>query len=180
MAYLEAKIRNGRAYYYLTSNRREKGGWKKNRTYIGTSSPLPAKPAGRPESAYRAALPKVRALAKNPKVAACYLFGSYPKSPSAARDIDICVLGKGLDPDDMAGISQQFSHPIDISFISRMPHYIAINVLRAGRPLFISDRKAFGRIWIKTVREHLENQPMRERIYAGVARWMNSQTAQTG
>lgn len=180
MAYLEAKIRNGRAYYYLTSNRREKGGWKKSRTYIGKGASMPqAKPTGLGH-AYRGALPKVRALAKNPKVAACYLFGSYPKSPSAARDIDICVLGKGLDPDGMAEISQQFSHPIDISFISRMPHYIAINVLRAGRPLFISDRKEFERIWIKTVREHLENQPMRERIYAGVARWMNSQTAQTG
>ncbi len=174
-------MRNGRAYYYFTRNRREKGGWKKTRTYLGKSAPVPkAKSANNLDSAYQAALPSIRALAKHPKVAACFLFGSYAKSPSAANDIDICVLGKGLTSDEMADISQQFSSPIDLSFLSRMPHYIAINVLRGGKPLFISEKKEFGSIWMQTVREHLENQPMRERVYAGVARWMSSQTAQTG
>jgi len=180
MAYLEAKMRNGRAYYYFTRNRRAGGRWKKTRTYIGTAPPAhKTKIAGTLDSAYRAALPKIRALAKHPKVAACYLFGSYAKSPSTANDIDVCILGKGLDTDEMANMSQQFSSPVDISFLSRMPHYVAINVLR-GRALFISNRGQFERIWRETVREYLESQPMRERIYAGVERWMNSQTAQTG
>lgn len=180
MGYIEAKKRNGRAYFYLTQNRRVGGKWKKTRRYIGTSRPSLRQKVSPLASAYKAALPKIMALSKNKKVVACYLFGSYVKNPASAHDIDICIIGKGMSSDEMSRIALEFEKPIDLSFIERMPHYIAINVLREGKPFFIADKAAFSKKWLETVGSYLENQPMRERIYSGVERWMNLQTLQTG
>lgn len=180
VAYLEVKRTNGRAYYYLTLNRRAGKGWKKTRRYIGTTLPsIPKKTASPLDEAYRTALLKVKHLAKNRKISACCLFGSYAASPAQANDIDICVVSEGLTADEMSRIALEFGPPVDLSFMERMPHYIAMNVLKEGKPIFISNHKAFSAKWLQVVRAYLQNQPMRERIYSEVRKWMSSQTRQT-
>ena len=72
MAYIEAKARGSRTYYYLTRNRRLGERWKKTRAYIGASAPsIPMQASAHSPlaNAYREALPKIRALQKNPKIA---------------------------------------------------------------------------------------------------------------
>ncbi len=122
------------------------------------------------------ALGKFRALRKNRKISACYVFGSYLKNPGKARDIDVCVISSGMSSAEMARIAMEFEKPVDVSFMERMPYYIAINVLREGKPIFIRDKCAFAKKWREVVGKHLAYRCMRQRIYEGVAKWMKSKT----
>ena len=128
------------------------------------------------KESYAEAVGKLRKL-KNQKIAAAYLFGSYLTDPKKARDVDICIIGN-LTELEMAELSLLFDKPVDISFMERMPFYVAINVLR-GRPIFVRDRAALSKKWMGVVRENFRLGRMRSRIYEGVNRWMSSGTAQT-
>ncbi len=124
--------------------------------------------------AYNNALKKLERLKKkNTKIIACYLFGSYVKNPKKARDIDLCIISKGMSSDEMASIAMEFNKPIDISFMERMPYYIAINVFRNGKPIFINKKDELAKKWKEIVHTYLMYAPMRERVFKGVLRWMN-------
>ncbi|MCX6772633.1 MAG: nucleotidyltransferase family protein [Candidatus Micrarchaeota archaeon] len=100
MAYLEAKARGNRTYYYLTRNRRTRTGWKKTRQYIGTSTPALPKQAvqSSPQaSAYRSTLSKIRELEKcKPhlrkkfNIRSVGIFGSYARGEQRKNsDLDV-------------------------------------------------------------------------------------------
>jgi len=118
-------------------------------------------------------------LRKNPKVAACYLFGSSVKGKRKPRDIDICVISKGLEMEEMARIAQEFPAPYDVSFMERMQGSVAFNVLREGRPIFVKSRRALAEAWLSVVRGRLWHGPMQSRVFEGVSRWMTSKPVPT-
>jgi len=124
--------------------------------------------------------PKLLSKAKaNPKVIACYLFGSYLKNKKAARDIDICIISEGMEMDEMAQLAQEFPAPYDVSFMERMQDNVAFNVLREGKPLFIKSRGRLAAVWLSVVRKKLDYGPMQSRIFTGVSKWMTSKPAPT-
>jgi len=100
MAYVEAKARGGRTYYYLTHNRRVSGRWKKTRRYIGTSAPTLPMQKTAPStsaSAYRSTLEKIRALEqckphlrKKFGIKSVSIFGSYARGEQRkGSDLDV-------------------------------------------------------------------------------------------
>lgn len=131
------------------------------------------------EGEYERALGKLRKLKRNRKISACYVFGSYLKDSKRARDIDICIISKGLSSDEMAKIMLDFDKPIDVSFMEKMPYYIAVNVFRNGKPVFVRNRGELAKKWMEVVGQQLAYGGMRERIYRGVAKWMTSKTPST-
>lgn len=129
---------------------------------------------------YAQTLQELKKIAKgNKKIAAIYLFGSFLKNKNKARDIDLCIISKNMPDMQMAKISMCFQKPIDISFMQKMPPYVAIRVLNEGEAVFIQDEKTLSEIWLSVVRPYLSYQPMREKIYSGVKTWMNLQNSQT-
>jgi predicted nucleotidyltransferase len=118
-------------------------------------------------------------LKSNPKVIACYLFGSSLKNRKAARDIDICVISKGMGIGEMAEIAQEFDAPFDVSFMERMQDSVAFNVLREGRPIFVKSRGELSSVWLSVVKRKLEYGGMQSRIFSGVSKWMTSKPAPT-
>jgi len=119
----------------------------------------------------------VSRLKRNKQIIACYIFGSYLKNKKKANDVDICVITDGMKIMKMAEIASDFDAPYDISFMEKMPSYNAFEVLHTGKPLFINNKEKFTRKWLVIVRNHLEHEPMRQRIFAGVKRWMSLKTA---
>lgn len=128
------------------------------------------------ERAFSLAMEKLDGLRQNRKVVAAYVFGSYLKSPKKARDIDICIVGS-LSKNDMAKMALEFDKPVDISFMAAMPYYVAVRVLREGRQIFLNDEAEMAKAWQGVVRSQLQYGAMRQRVYQGVERWMNSKTA---
>ena len=118
-------------------------------------------------------------LRGNPKVIACYLFGSSVKGARKPRDIDICVISKGLEIGEMARLAQEFPAPYDISFMERMQDRVAFNVLREGKPIFVKSRRALAAAWLSVVRRKLWHGGMQSRVFEGVSRWMISKPAPT-
>ncbi len=118
-------------------------------------------------------------LRGNPKVIACYLFGSSLKNRAKARDIDICVISEGLGIGEMARLAQEFPAPYDISFMERMQDGVAFNVLREGRPLFVKSKSRLAAVWLSVVQRKLEMGPMQSRVFEGVSRWMISKPVPT-
>ena len=121
-------------------------------------------------------LSKVKA---NPKVIACYLFGSSLKGKKNARDIDICIISEGMGMDEMARLAQDFPAPYDVSFMERMQDSVAFNVLREGRPLFVKSKSRLAAVWLSVVRRKLDYGAMQSRIFTGVSKWMTSKPAPT-
>jgi len=118
-----------------------------------------------------------KTIGRNKKVVACYIFGSYLVNPKKAKDIDICIIGNNLTLDEMAEISEEFSEPYDISFMHKMPYYISFRVLHEGKPLLMKDKPAFSKEWRKITHQYIEFEPVRERIFKGVVKWMSSKTS---
>ena len=116
---------------------------------------------------------------RNPKVIACYVFGSYLKNPKKARDRDICIISEGLSLDEMAAISLSFPSPYDVSFMERMQGQVAFNVLREGKPIFIKSKSRLASVWLSIVRQRLWNGAMQSRVFSGVSRWMTSKPVPT-
>ncbi|MFA6328697.1 MAG: nucleotidyltransferase domain-containing protein [Candidatus Micrarchaeia archaeon] len=115
----------------------------------------------------------------NPKVIACYLFGSYLKGKKSARDIDVCIISEGMGMDEMARLAQGFSAPYDVSFMERMQDNVAFNVLREGKPIFIKSKSRLAAVWLAVVQKRLEYGGMQSRIFTGVSKWMTSKPAPT-
>ncbi|OIO22012.1 hypothetical protein COV61_01860 [Candidatus Micrarchaeota archaeon CG11_big_fil_rev_8_21_14_0_20_47_5] len=122
----------------------------------------------------------LRRFSKNKKITACYLFGSYLKTPKKARDVDVCFITEGMKLGEMAKMAAEFDAPYDVSFMERMNDCAAFNVFRDGKPLFINDGNALARKWREVVGKELKYGGMRKRIFEGVKKWMNSKAPQTG
>ncbi len=90
------------------------------------------------ELAYAKALKKIEALKERDDIIAVYLFGSFVTNREKAKDIDFITENMTLG--EMIDIAVNFDEPIDVSFMHRMPYYVAIDVFR-----FIKDKKLIKR-----------------------------------
>ena len=125
---------------------------------------------------YERAIATAKKLNRNKKVIACVLFDSAMDNLKTARDLDICLITRGMDSEEKAGIALGFGKPTDVSFMDSMPNNIALNVFRRCEPIIINDSDEYERVWRMVVHEHMMHHGMRERIFKGVRRWMTSTT----
>lgn len=82
----------------------------------------------------------VENLAKNRKVDAVYLFGSYLKNFGNLSDIDICIIGK-LNNSEKKKILRESSEPFDISFFEELPVFIKARIFSEGEEKFVRNEE---------------------------------------
>jgi predicted nucleotidyltransferase len=122
------------------------------------------------------------ALKKNPAVAAALLFGSQASGQASPEsDIDIALLyNKNAVPSafDMLTLAQELSDlmhkEVDIVLLNEASPIIAMQAVKNGVPLFISDQKAYQNFEVqlitdyadvKTLRKPFENNILKRKLH---------------
>jgi predicted nucleotidyltransferase len=111
-------------------------------------------------------------IAKNEKVVAVILFGSFAKKrETPISDIDICVIGKRLKEREKAEIESLGNEKVRIVFFEELPLPVRYRVFKEGRFLYLKDEVFINSLKAETMTYFLDFKPVLDRYFRKVYGW---------
>jgi predicted nucleotidyltransferase len=111
-------------------------------------------------------------IAKNEKVVAVILFGSFAKKrETPISDIDICVIGKRLKEREKAEIEGLGNEKVRIVFFEELPLPVRYRVFKEGRFLYLRDEAFINSLKAETMTYFLDFKPVLDRYFRKVYGW---------
>jgi predicted nucleotidyltransferase len=111
-------------------------------------------------------------IAKNEKVVAVILFGSFAKKrETPISDIDICVIGKRLKEREKAEIESLGNEKVRIVFFEELPLPVRYRVFKDGRFLYLKDEVFINSLKAETMTYFLDFKPVLDRYFRKVYGW---------
>lgn len=103
-------------------------------------------------------------IAKNKKVMAVYLFGSYAAGKQTPlSDIDVCVIASGIKEKEKKGILSNAYRDVDIVLFEDLPFAVRWRVLNEGKAIYVKDKRLVESLKWRAFKDYTDFKPILRR-----------------